>query len=152
MDIGSRRIAHKLLLLLIIHHTDDPVQKEFQKIMKKKQKFQRLVVTKDEALELFAGNPFKEQIIKTKVPEGTRTTVYKCGDLVDLCRGPHLPHTGRVKAFAATRHSATNWLGDTDNDSLQRMYGVTFPDKKMLKIWKENQEKVCLVPLTFWMT
>ena len=99
-------------------------------------------MTKEEALELFAGNPFKEQIIKTKVAEGTRTTVYKCGDLIDLCRGPHLPHTGRVKAFAATRHSATNWLGDTDNDSLQRMYGISFPDKKMLKVWKANQEKV----------
>lgn len=117
------------------------VEGEVTKITKAKQKFHRLVVTKDEALELFAGNPFKEQIIKTKIPDGSRTTVYKCGDLIDLCRGPHLPHTGRVKAFAATRHSATNWLGDTDNDSLQRMYGISFPDKKMLKVWQENQEK-----------
>jgi threonyl-tRNA synthetase len=122
--------------------TDSHVEKEFQKITKKKQKFVRLVVTKEEALELFAGNPFKEQIIKTKVADGTRTTVYKCGDLIDLCRGPHVPHTGRIKAFAATRHSATQWLGDTNNDSLQRLYGITFPDKKMLKVWKENQEKV----------
>lgn len=118
-----------------------PIEKEFQKITKAKQKFQRLVVTKEEALELFQGNPFKEQLISNKVADGTRTTVYKCGNLVDLCRGPHLPHTGRVKAFAATQHSATNWLGDTDNDSLQRMYGVTFPDKKMLKAWKANMEK-----------
>ena len=121
---------------------DAPVEKEVQKIIKKKQKFERLVVTKEEALELFAGNPFKEQLIKNKVADGTRTTVYKCGDLVDLCRGPHVPHSGRIKAFSATRHSATSWLGDTDNDSLQRMYGISFPDKKMLKIWKENQEKV----------
>jgi threonyl-tRNA synthetase len=91
---------------------------------------------------MFAGNPFKEQIISTKIPDGTRTTVYRCGDLVDLCRGPHVPNTGRIKAFAATRHSATNWLGDTENDSLQRMYGISFPDKKMLKAWQENQEKV----------
>lgn len=117
------------------------VEKEVSKITKKKQKFQRLVVTKEEALQIFHGNPFKEQIIKTKVADGSRTTVYKCGDLIDLCRGPHVPHTGRMKAFAATRHSATNWLGDTNNDSLQRMYGISFPDKKMLKIWKENQEK-----------
>ena len=123
-------------------HVDKAVEAEYTKIVKQKQKFERLVVTKEEALEMFAGNPFKEQIISTKVPDGTRTTVYRCGDLVDLCRGPHLPNTGRVKAFAATRHSATNWLGDTDNDSLQRMYGVSFPDKKMLKVWKENQEKV----------
>merc|ERR1712157_297297 len=111
------------------------------KIAKQKQPFERMVVTKDEALTLFQGNPFKEQIITTKVPDGTRTTVYKCGDLIDLCRGPHIPHTGKVKAFAATRHSATSWLGNTDNDSLQRLYGISFPDKKMLKDWKENQEK-----------
>ena len=125
-----------------MHVVDKAVEQEVAKICKAKQKFQRLVVTKEEALELFAGNPFKEQIIKTKVPDGSRTTVYRCGDLIDLCRGPHVSHTGRVKAFAATRHSATNWLGDTDNDSLQRMYGISFPDKKMLKVWKANQEKV----------
>lgn len=101
-----------------------------------------MVVTKDEALELFADNPFKQEILTTKVADGTRTTVYKCGDLIDLCRGPHLAHTGKVKAFAATRHSATNWLGDTENDSLQRMYGISFPDKKQLKVWQENMEKV----------
>lgn len=118
-----------------------PIEQEVAKITKSKQKFERLVVTKDEALKLFAGNPFKEAIISTKVPDNTRTTVYKCGDLIDLCRGPHLPHTGKVKAFAATRHSATNWLGDTKKDMLQRLYGISFPDKKMLKIWQENQEK-----------
>jgi threonyl-tRNA synthetase len=51
-------------------------------------------------------------------------------------------NTGKIKAFAATRRSATNWLGDTNNDTLQRMYGISFPDPKMLKVWKENQEKV----------
>lgn len=112
------------------------------KIIKEKQKFERLVITKEEGLELFADNPFKVSILQTKVPDGARTTVYRCGDLIDLCRGPHLSHTGKVKAFAATRHSATNWLGDTDNESLQRMYGISFPDKKMLKVWQENQEKV----------
>jgi threonyl-tRNA synthetase len=112
------------------------------KIVKEKQKFERMVITKEEGLELFADNPFKISILKTKVPDGGRTTVYRCGDLIDLCRGPHLTNTGKVKAFAATRHSATNWLGDTDNDSLQRLYGISFPDKKMLKVWQENQEKV----------
>jgi threonyl-tRNA synthetase len=126
----------------ITFQTDQPVEAEVAKIVKEKQKFERLVLTKEEALEMFSGNPFKEQIISTKIPDGTRTTVYRCGNLVDLCRGPHVPNTGRIKAFAATRHSATNWLGDTENDSLQRMYGISFPDKKMLKVWMENQEKV----------
>jgi len=118
-----------------------PIEQEFAKITKKKDKFERLVVSKEEALSLFEGNPFKTAIISTKVPDNSRTTVYKCGDLIDLCRGPHIPHTGKVKAFSATRHSATNWLADTEKDSLQRLYGVSFPDKKMLKVWKENQEK-----------
>jgi threonyl-tRNA synthetase len=126
------------------HNTDAPVEAEVGKIIKAKQKFERMVITKEEGLELFSDNPFKLSIITTKVPDGSRTTVYRCGDLIDLCRGPHVAHTGKVKAFAATRHSATNWLGDTENDSLQRMYGISFPDKKMLKVWKENQEKVCI--------
>ncbi|KAL3934811.1 MAG: hypothetical protein SGARI_003229, partial [Bacillariaceae sp.] len=121
-----------------------PVVAEVNKIIKQKQKFERMVVTKEEALELFADNPFKVEILTTKVPDGTRTTVYKCGDLIDLCRGPHLTHTGKVKAFAATRHSATYWLGEAENDSLQRMYGISFPDKKQLKVWQENMEKVRL--------
>jgi len=117
------------------------VEAEFSNITKAKQKFERLVVTKDEALELFAGNPFKEQIIMNKVPDNTRTSVYRCFDLIDLCRGPHLPHTGRVRAFAATKHSATKWLADTNNDDLQRIYGISFPERKMLKFWKETQEE-----------
>jgi threonyl-tRNA synthetase len=121
---------------------DKPIEQEVAKIAKAKQKFERMVVTKEEALELFADNPFKQEILTTKVADGTRTTVYKCGDLIDLCRGPHVSNTGKIKAFATTRHSATNWKGDTDNDSLQRMYGISFPDKKQLKVWKENVEKV----------
>jgi len=118
-----------------------PIEKEVQKIMKKKQKFERMVVTKDEALEMFQDNPFKVKILSTKVPDGTRTTVYRCGDLIDLCRGPHLAHTGKVKAFAAAKHSAAYWLGDAENDSLQRLYGISFPDKKQLKVWQEMMEK-----------
>jgi alanyl-tRNA synthetase len=121
---------------------DATVESEVNKIIKAKQKFERLVITKEEGLALFADNPFKTTILQTKVPDGSRTTVYRCGDLIDLCRGPHLPHTGKIKAFAATRHSAAHWLGQADNDSLQRLYGISFPDKKMLKVWQENQEKV----------
>jgi threonyl-tRNA synthetase len=118
-----------------------PIEKEVQKIIKQKQKFERMVVTKDEALEMFADNPFKVKILSTKVPDGTRTTVYRCGDLIDLCRGPHVTHTGKVKAFAAAKHSAAYWLGDAENDSLQRIYGISFPDKKQLKVWQEMMEK-----------
>ena len=75
------------------------------------------------------------------MPEGSKTTVYKCGPLIDLCMGPHVPNTGKVKAFAAVKTSSTNWLGQVTNDPLQRVYGIAFPDKALLKQWQEFQEK-----------
>lgn len=116
------------------------IDSEVSGIIKKKQVFERLEVTKEEALELFHYNPFKVQLITAKVPDGTRTTVYRCGDLIDLCRGPHVVHTGKVKAFATLRTSGTTWLGLDDNDPLQRVYGVSFPDKKQLKAHKQHLE------------
>ncbi len=110
-------------------------------VCKEKHAFQRLVVTKEEALEMFRHNPFKVSLITNKVPEGSKTTVYRCGPLIDLCMGPHLPNTGRIKAFAAVKTSSTNWLGQVTNDPLQRIYGIAFPDKAMLKQWKDFQEK-----------
>jgi alanyl-tRNA synthetase len=141
---GLCGFSHTLLspMFSFFSSPDATVESEVNKIIKAKQKFERLVITKEEGLALFADNPFKTTILQTKVPDGSRTTVYRCGDLIDLCRGPHLPHTGKIKAFAATRHSAAHWLGQADNDSLQRLYGISFPDKKMLKVWQENQEKV----------
>jgi threonyl-tRNA synthetase len=113
-----------------IHEKDfGDIDAAFQQCVKEKQSFERLIVTKAEALELFAYNPFKSQLIAAKVPEGSRTTVYRNGDLIDLCRGPHLPDTGRLKAFSVLRNSATNWLGDTANDSLQRVYATAFPTR-----------------------
>eukprot|EP00435_Cladocopium_sp_Y103_P075009 s59_g53.t1 len=95
--------------------------------------FERMVISREEALELFAHNPFKVDLIQRKVAPGTMTTAYRCGDLVDLCRGPHLPSTARVKAFKVTKNSSAYWLASADNDSLQRIYGVSFPSEKLLK-------------------
>jgi threonyl-tRNA synthetase len=71
-------------------------------IVKEKQPFERLELTKEQALEMFSYNRFKSEIIQTKVPDGESCTAYRCGPLIDLCRGPHIPHTGRVKAFSIT--------------------------------------------------
>lgn len=117
------------------------IESAAQGVCKKKHPFQRLVLTKEEAMEMFASNPFKANLIANKVPEGSVTTVYRCGGLIDLCMGPHLPHTGAIKAFATVKASSTNWLGKVDNDPLQRVYGVSFPDKQQLKQWKEFQEQ-----------
>ncbi|XP_026194236.1 threonine--tRNA ligase, mitochondrial 1 [Cyclospora cayetanensis] len=121
------------------HH--DPLTAAAQRIVAENQPFQRLVCSKEEALELFQENPFKVSLITSKVPEGGRTTVYRCGSLVDICRGPHLPSTGLCKAFVINKHSAAYWLGNSGNDSLQRVYGVSFPDKKQLKEYLELLEE-----------
>lgn len=102
-------------------------------VTKKKLPFERALLTKQEALELFRDNPFKVQLITNKVPEGGYTSAYRCGTLVDLCTGPHLPNTGRIKAFKIIRNAAAYWLGNNKNDDLQRVYGVAFPKANMLK-------------------
>mmetsp|Transcript_38108 Transcript_38108/g.38795 ORF Transcript_38108/g.38795 Transcript_38108/m.38795 type:complete len:784 (+) Transcript_38108:192-2543(+) len=117
------------------------IESKAGEICKKKHMFQRLVITKEEALEMFAANPFKVQLISNKIPNGGKTTVYRCGSLVDLCTGPHLPNTGKIKAFAAVKSSSANWLGQVTNDPLQRVYGIAFPDKSLLKQWQLFQEQ-----------
>ena len=106
--------------------------------------FTRLVMSKQEALELFKANPFKIQLISSKVKEDELTTAYRCGDFIDLCLGPHIPNLNIIKALKITKNSATNWLGKTTNDSLQRIYGISFPNEKLLKEYikkKEEEEK-----------
>mmetsp|Transcript_47664 Transcript_47664/g.158891 ORF Transcript_47664/g.158891 Transcript_47664/m.158891 type:complete len:791 (+) Transcript_47664:31-2403(+) len=120
---------------------NEELEKRVKKICDAKQPFERVVVTKAEAEALFAQNPFKLAIIKAKLPDGAATTVYRSGPFVDLCRGPHLPNTGKVKAFAVTKTSAALWLGKAGNDELQRVYGVSFPDKKELRAWERLQEE-----------
>ncbi|KAH8741483.1 threonyl-tRNA synthetase [Cryptosporidium ryanae] len=101
-------------------------------IVSEKQPFERLECSKEEALDLFRDNPFKMALISSKIPEHSKTTVYKCGSFVDLCTGPHVPHTGIIKAFKVMKNSGCNWLGNTENDALQRVYGVSFPEKDKL--------------------
>lgn len=69
------------------------------KAIKDKQPFERLEVSKTKLLEMFEGNKYKQHFIKEKVEDGKSTTVYRCGPLIDLCLGPHVPNTGRIKAF-----------------------------------------------------
>ena len=102
------------------------------KAIKEKQKFERLELTKEQLLEMFKYNKYKIKFISDKIPDGTSTTVYRCGPLIDLCVGPHIPHSGRIKAFKVLKNSASYFLGDSNNDSLQRVYGISFPDKKLM--------------------
>lgn len=110
-------------------------------IIKEKQPFTRLVLKKEEALEMFKNNQYKQYIISTKVPDGETCTAYRCGPLIDLCRGPHVPNSSYVKALAVTKNSSSYWLGDAANDSLQRVYGISFPSQAQLDTWMEQQRQ-----------
>ncbi|CAD5117678.1 DgyrCDS6428 [Dimorphilus gyrociliatus] len=109
-------------------------------IQKEKQPFERLEMKKEDLLEMFKYNQFKHRIIKEKINTPT-TTVYRCGPLIDLCRGPHVRHTGKVKALAIHKNSSTYWQGDSNAETLQRIYGISFPDSKQLKEWVKFQEE-----------
>ena len=109
--------------------------------VKERQRFERLEMTKEELLEMFSYNKYKQHIISTKIPDGTSTTVYRNGPLIDLCRGPHVPDTGRIEAFSIMKNSASYFLGSQENDSLQRIYGVSFPDKKKMAEHKKFLEE-----------
>ncbi|XP_005999418.1 threonine--tRNA ligase 1, cytoplasmic [Latimeria chalumnae] len=111
-----------------------------KKIMKEKQPFERLEVKKETLLEMFKYNTFKCRILNEKVNTPT-TTVYRCGPLIDLCRGPHVRHTGKIKALKIHKNSSTYWEGKADMESLQRIYGISFPDPKLLKEWEKFQEE-----------
>nr|XP_045584758.1 threonine--tRNA ligase 1, cytoplasmic-like isoform X3 [Procambarus clarkii] len=130
-------------------HTDGPgvsnldfpgIEEVMKKITKEKQPFERLEMKKEDLLEMFKYNKFKVRLLNEKVKTDT-TTVYRCGPLIDLCRGPHVRHTGKVKAFAVTKNSSSYWEGNSEAESLQRVYGISFPDPKQLKEWKHFQEE-----------
>uniref|UniRef100_A0A8C6PPZ6 threonine--tRNA ligase n=1 Tax=Nothobranchius furzeri TaxID=105023 RepID=A0A8C6PPZ6_NOTFU len=98
-----------------------------KKIIKEKQPFERLEIKKETLLEMF------------KVLLNT----YECGPLIDLCRGPHVRHTGKIKSLKIHKvsNSSTYWEGKADMETLQRIYGISFPDPKMLKEWEKFQEE-----------
>ena len=120
------------------------IEKVAKKICSDDQKFLRLVLTKEQALEMFKANPFKVATIMGKIQDGKSVTAYKCGDLIDLCTGPHIPTTKIIKGFKVMRNSASNWLGKVTNDSLQRIYAISFPSQKELDEYihfREEAEK-----------
>ncbi|EOY00416.1 Threonyl-tRNA synthetase isoform 3 [Theobroma cacao] len=102
------------------------------KAVAEKQPFERIEVTREQAIEIFSENNFKVEIIND-LPADKTITVYRCGPLVDLCRGPHIPNTSFVKAFACLKASSAYWRGNKDRESLQRVYGISYPDQKRLK-------------------
>ncbi len=88
-------------------------------------------IARDEARELFQDNPYKLELINA-LPEGEPITIYRQGTFLDLCRGPHLPSTGVIKAVKLLSVAGAFWRGDADNAQLQRLYGTSYPSQKEL--------------------
>ena len=118
--------------------TDDfeKIEKKMRDIVDADYPIVREVWDKDEAIETFKkiGEDYKAQIIDDIIPPGEAITVYKQGDWFDLCRGPHLPSTGKLpKAFKLMKLAGAYWRGDSNNEMLQRMYGTAWANEKDLK-------------------
>eukprot|EP00457_Paulinella_chromatophora_P003058 gb/GEZN01003063.1/.p1 GENE.gb/GEZN01003063.1/~~gb/GEZN01003063.1/.p1 ORF type:complete len:717 (-),score=147.76 gb/GEZN01003063.1/:95-2245(-) len=111
------------------------------KVITKNQPFERLVLHKHQALEMFKDNKFKQEVIQKKVPDGATCTAYRCGPLIDLCKGPHVPNTNIIKAYSVYMNSSSYWLGKAENESLQRVYGISFPDNTQLNQWTQAREE-----------
>lgn len=110
------------------------IEAQMQSIVEADLPFVRREVSPKEARTVFANNPYKLEIIDEIEAAGDGpVSLYQHGDFVDLCRGPHLPSTGRLKAFKLTSVAGAYWHGDEHNPMLQRIYGTAYPDRKLLE-------------------
>lgn len=102
----------------------------------------RRVMKRPDAVKFFRGQGehYKAEIIEG-IPEGEEIGLYAQGDWTDLCRGPHVPTTGKLKAFKLTKVAGAYWRGDSSNEMLQRIYGTAWPDKKSLKDYLHRLEE-----------
>ncbi|MBU0464728.1 MAG: threonine--tRNA ligase [Proteobacteria bacterium] len=107
------------------------IEAEMKKIITAKNTFERKVVSKEEALAIFKDNPFKLELIN-ELDETKEISLYQNGKFIDLCRGPHIPHTGMIKGFKLLKISGAYWRADQTREQLQRLYGISFFDKKKL--------------------
>ncbi|MFP4656587.1 MAG: threonine--tRNA ligase [Candidatus Woesearchaeota archaeon] len=119
------------------------IEEKMKEIANRKIEFKREDVTKEKAKEYMKARDetYKVEMIDDKVSDGEMTSVYHQDDFVDFCLGPHVPDTGMIKAFMLTKIAGAYWKGDSSNKMLQRIYGVSFPDKKRLKEYKTLLEE-----------
>lgn len=108
------------------------IEEEMKKIIKEDIKIERFALPKKEALELMKDQPYKQELIN-ELPEGEEISFYKQGDFTDLCAGPHLMSTGKVKSIKILSSSGAYWRGDEHNKMLQRIYAISFPKASMME-------------------
>jgi threonyl-tRNA synthetase len=123
MDFGDRRVTPEDM---------QRIEEKMTELARAKSEFTRVQISKDEAITYFRekNDPYKLDLLKD-LEDGT-ITLYKQGNFTDLCRGPHIPNTDRVKAIKLMSLAGAYWRGDSDSKQLTRIYGVSFPKKSML--------------------
>ncbi|MBN1239153.1 MAG: threonine--tRNA ligase [Gammaproteobacteria bacterium] len=121
----------------------EKIEERMHEIVDRDEPIAREVWERDEAVEFFRsqGEEYKAEII-AGIPSDEPISLYRQGDFIDLCRGPHLPSTGRLgQAFKLTKLAGAYWRGDSRNEMLQRIYGTAWPDQKQLKTYLERLEE-----------
>ncbi len=118
------------------------IEAQMKKLVKADMPLERMVKSRDEAVGFFRdmGEEYKAEIIED-IPADQPLSLYKQGEFTDLCRGPHVPSTGRLKAFKLMKVAGAYWRGNSDNEMLQRIYGTAWKDKKELKAYLHRLEE-----------
>ena len=116
------------------------IEEEMKKIIKEDYIIERFVLPRDKALELMKDEPYKQELIRD-LPEDEEISFYKQGEFTDLCAGPHLPSTGKVKAIKLLTSSGAYWRGNEKNKMLQRIYGISFPKASELEAYLNMLEE-----------
>ncbi len=114
------------------------IEKEMKKIINQNLKFEQSYITKEEAKNIFKDNPYKVELINEI--KDSKVSIYKTGDFIDLCAGPHVDSTGKIKAFKLLSIAGAYWRGDEKNKMLTRIYGTAFYSKEELDKYIEKIE------------
>ncbi|KAJ1974707.1 hypothetical protein H4R35_003482, partial [Dimargaris xerosporica] len=142
----------------LTEHDQQELERVSLAIAKENHAFEQLTLTRAQARRLFAYNPFKCHYLD-RIPTNERVTVYRCGDFIDLCRGPHLPSTAAVRALRVTKLTSAHWLPALSSHPtppaldkapralpldacLNRVYGISFPSSKLLQQWSKRQDEL----------
>jgi len=120
----------------------DRIEARMHEIAKRDLRVERSVMPRDQAAEFFRrqGEEYKAQIIEA-IPQGEDISLYRQGEFVDLCRGPHVPTTAKLKAFKLTKVAGAYWRGDSRNEMLARIYGTAWPSKDLLDAYLHQLEE-----------
>jgi len=118
------------------------IEKKMAEFAKQDFAVSRNVMSRDEAVKFFRdmGEEYKAEIIES-IPKDETLSLYQQGEFIDLCRGPHVPSTGKLKAFKLMKLAGAYWRGDSNNEMLQRVYGTAWTDKKALKAYLHRLEE-----------